>query len=62
MWDHRNDILHKSNVYHHLIDMDATDFSIIEEWHAGPDDLAALDDRLHFHGMSLDELLAKPSR
>jgi hypothetical protein len=60
MWDHRNDILHNSDVYDHLIDMDATDFSIIEEWHAGPDDLAALD-RLHFRGISLDELLAKPS-
>jgi hypothetical protein len=41
--------------------MDATDFSIIEEWHVGPDNLAALD-RLHFRGISLDELLAKPSR
>jgi hypothetical protein len=61
MWDQRNDILHNSDVYDHLIHMDATDFSIIEEWHAGPDNLAALD-RLHFRGISLDELLAKPSR
>jgi hypothetical protein len=41
--------------------MDATDFSIIEKWHAGPHNLAALD-RLHFRGISLEELLAKPSR
>ncbi len=61
MWDHRNDILHNSDVYDHLIDMDATDFSIIEEWHAGSDDLPALD-QLHFRGISLDELLAKSSR
>ena len=61
MWDHRNDILHNSDVYDHLIDMEATDLSIIEEWHAGSDDLAVLD-RLHFRGISLDELLAKPSR
>jgi hypothetical protein len=52
MWDNRNDILHNSDVYDHLIDMDTTDFSIIEEWHhAGSDDLAALD-RLHFRGVS----------
>jgi hypothetical protein len=61
MWDHRNNILHNSDVYDHLIDMDATDFSNIEEWHAGRDDLAALD-RLHCCGISLDELLTKPSR
>ena len=61
MWDHRNDILHNSDVYDHLIDMDATDFSIIEEWHAGSDDLPALD-QIHFRGISLDELLAKSSR
>jgi hypothetical protein len=61
MWDHRNDILHNSDVYDHFIDMKAADFSIIQEWHAGPDDLAVLD-QLHFRGISLDELLAKPSR
>jgi hypothetical protein len=61
MWDHSNNILHNSDVYDHLIDMDATDFSIIEEWHACPNNLAALD-RLHFRGISLEELLAKPSR
>jgi hypothetical protein len=47
MWDHRNDILHNSDVYDHLINMDATDFSIIEEWHPCPDDLAALDQLSH---------------
>ena len=41
--------------------MEATDLSLIEEWHTGPDDLAILD-RLHFRGLSLDELLAKSSR
>jgi hypothetical protein len=51
MWDHRNGILHNSDVYDHLIDMDATDFSIIEEWHAGPDNLVALD-RLNFTAVS----------
>jgi hypothetical protein len=61
MWDNRDDILHSTDVYDHLIDMDTTYFSIIEEWHAGSDDLPALD-RLHFRGISLDELLAKPSR
>jgi hypothetical protein len=51
MWDHRNDILHNSDVYDHLIDMDATDFSTIEERHAGPDDLAGLD-QFHFCSIS----------
>jgi hypothetical protein len=41
--------------------MEAAVFSIIKEWQAGPDDLAELD-RLHSCGVSLDRLLAKPSR
>jgi hypothetical protein len=50
MWDDRNKILHKSNLYDHLIDMDTTDFSIIEECHLGPNNLAVLD-QLHFRGI-----------
>jgi hypothetical protein len=36
MWDHRNDILHNSDVYDHLIDMDATDFSILRNGTQAP--------------------------
>jgi outer membrane receptor protein involved in Fe transport len=31
MGNHRNNTLHNSNVYDHLISMDAMDFSILEE-------------------------------
>jgi hypothetical protein len=61
MWDHRNDILHNTEVSDQLLDMGGTDFSIIEEWHAGYDDLA-VPDRLHFRNLTLDGLLAKHSR
>jgi hypothetical protein len=58
MWDHCNGILHNSDVYDHLVNLDAMDFSIIEEWHAGPKDLAALDQLLDCCSISLGELLA----
>ena len=61
MWDHRNEILHNTDVSDQLLDMDGIDFSILEEWHAGYDDLA-VPDRLHFRGLTLDGLLAKNSR
>jgi hypothetical protein len=62
MWDHRNEVLHTSDVQDNkLLDMDSIDFAIIEEWgHAGSDALWAID-RRQFRGISLDELLAKPS-
>jgi hypothetical protein len=60
MWDHRNKILHKTDLLDQLLDMDGIDFSILEEWHAGYDDLA-VPDRLHFRGLTLDGLLAKNS-
>jgi hypothetical protein len=47
MLDYRNNILHNIDVDDHLIDMNTADFSIIEEWQAGPNDLAALY-QLHF--------------
>ena len=61
MWDHRNEILHNTDVSDQLLDMDGIDFSILEEWHAGYDDLE-VPDRLHFRGLTLDGLLAKNSR
>jgi hypothetical protein len=61
MWDHRNEILHNTDVSDQLLDMDGTALAIIEEWHAGYDDLAATD-RLHFRSLTLDGLLAKHSR
>jgi hypothetical protein len=61
MWDHRNEILHNTDIMDQLLDMDGIDFSIIEEWHAGYADLAA-HDHLHFRGLTLDGLLAKHSR
>jgi hypothetical protein len=61
MGDYRNEILHNTDVFDQFMDMDGTGFSIIEEWHAGYDDLA-VPDRLHFRGLNLDGLLAKHSR
>jgi hypothetical protein len=61
LWDHRNEILHTSDVLDKLLDMDSIDFAIIEEWHAGDEALWMID-RRQFRGISLDELLAKPSR
>jgi hypothetical protein len=61
LWDHRNEILHHSDVHDTLLDMDAVDLSIIEEWHAGSDDLIPMD-RMQFRGLDLETLLAKRSR
>jgi hypothetical protein len=61
MWDHRNEVLHNSDVHDHLLDMDGIDFFIIEEWHAGSDDLP-VPDQSYFRGLTLDGLLAKQSR
>jgi hypothetical protein len=61
MWDNRNDILHHSEVLDKLLDMDIIDLSIIEEWHAGADDLMPID-RMQWKGITLEELLAKRSR
>jgi hypothetical protein len=41
--------------------MDIIDLSIIEEWHAGADDLMPID-RMQWKGITLEELLAKRSR
>jgi hypothetical protein len=60
LWDHRNEVLHTSDVQDKLLDMDSIDFPIIEEWHAGSDPLWTID-RRQFRGISLDELLTKPS-
>jgi hypothetical protein len=35
LWDHRNDVLHNSDVHVQLLDMDAINLAIIKEWHAG---------------------------
>jgi hypothetical protein len=61
MWDNRNHILHHSEVMDKLLDMDIIDLSIIEEWHAGADDLKPID-RMQWKGITLEELLAKRSR
>jgi hypothetical protein len=61
MWDHRNEILHNMDVSDQLLDMDGTDFSIIEEWYARYDGLV-VPDGLYFRGLTLDGLLAKHSR
>jgi hypothetical protein len=34
LWDNRNKILHHWDVHDTLLDMDAVNLSIIEEWHA----------------------------
>jgi hypothetical protein len=33
--DHCNDALHNSDINHKLLDMDAINLAIIEEWHTG---------------------------
>jgi hypothetical protein len=33
--DHCNDVLHNLDVHDQLLDIDAIDLAIIEEWHAG---------------------------
>jgi hypothetical protein len=60
MWNHRNDILHHSDVHDTLLDMDAMDLPIIKEWHARGDDLIPMD-RMQFKGLELETLLAKCS-
>ena len=44
-----------------ILDMEATDFSILEEWGIGEEGLNEKDKFL-FRGASLEELLAKSSR
>ena len=61
LWDHRNDVLHNSDVHDQLLDMDATDLAIIEEWHAGGTELIPMD-RMQWKGIDLETLLAKSSR
>jgi hypothetical protein len=62
LWGHSNEVLHTLDDVQQdkFLDMDSIDFAIIEEWHAGSDELWAID-RRQFRGISLDELLAKPS-
>jgi hypothetical protein len=62
MWDNCNEILHYSDVHDTLLDMDAMlDLSIIEEWHAGCNNLIPMD-RMQFKGLELETLIAKRSR
>jgi hypothetical protein len=56
LWDHGNDVLHKnSDVHNELLDMAAMNFAIIEEWHAGGEELILMD-------FELDPLHAKCSQ
>jgi hypothetical protein len=61
LWDHRNDVLHNSDVHDQLLDMDAIDLAIIEEWHAGGGELIPMD-QMQWKGIDLETLLAKRSR
>jgi hypothetical protein len=61
LWDNRNEILHHSDVLDKLLAMDTVNLSIIEEWHAGGDDLMPID-RMQWKGITLEALLAKCSR
>jgi hypothetical protein len=61
LWDHRNEVLHTPEIQDRFIDMDSIDLEIIEEWHAGYDDLWAID-KMQFRGITLDELLGRTSR
>jgi hypothetical protein len=61
LWDNCNESLHQLDVHDTLLDMDAVDLSIIEEWHAGGDNLILMD-RMQFKGLELETLLAKRSR
>ena len=61
LWDHRNDVLHNSDVHDKLLDMDAIDLAIIEEWHAGGKELIPMD-RMQWKGLDLETLLAKRGR
>jgi hypothetical protein len=61
LWDHRNDVLHNTDAHDRFLDMDSIDLSIIEEWHVGSDTLLPID-KMQFRGITLDKLLACPSR
>jgi hypothetical protein len=61
LWDHRNDVLHNSDVHDQLLDMDSIDLAIIEEWHAGGEELIPMD-RMQWKGLDLETLLAKRGR
>ena len=61
IWEHRNAILHSPASMDSLLDMEATDLQILEEWSMGAAELHAKDQYL-FRGTSAEALLAKPSR
>jgi hypothetical protein len=61
LWDHRNDVLHNSDVHDQLFDMDTINLAIIEEWHAGGEELIPMD-QMQWKGIDLETLLAKRSR
>jgi hypothetical protein len=61
LWDHRNDVLHNSDIHDQLLDMDAIDLDLIEEWHAGGKELIPMD-RMQWKGINLETLRAKRSQ
>ena len=61
LWDHCNDVLHDSDVHDQLLDMDAIDLAIVEEWHAGGEELIPMH-WMQWKGLDMDTLLAKCSR
>ena len=60
LWDHRNDVLHNSDMHDQLLDMETTDMRILEEWTVGTQGLHRLD-KVQFRGITIEELLEKPS-
>jgi hypothetical protein len=60
-WDHRNDVLHNSDVHDKVRDMDTINLAIIEEWYVGGEDLFPID-LMQWKGIDLETLLAKRSR
>jgi hypothetical protein len=61
LWDHRNDVLHNSDIHDQLLDMEAIDLNIIEAWHAGGKELIPMD-QMQWKGINLETLRAKRSQ
>jgi hypothetical protein len=56
-----NGVLHNRNVHNKLLDMGTANLMIIEEWHAGGDELIQVD-RMQWKERELKTLLAKCSQ
>jgi hypothetical protein len=58
IWDGRNNILHQSDMEDTVLNMDEIDLQILEEWSMGLTGIPDQDQFL-FHGLTVDDLLAK---